>query len=212
MTNKFDAQKTVPELVTDGNGLKIIGLGHINIVVDEINEATEFYKKLFGAVPFQEFPHFKNRGFALSAGFLEDPESVEASIRFLKIPGCPLVLELMEYHNPAGSKTELPKSVADQGGVRHVALSIEGIDEAFQFVKQICGVNLINSSKNYFPHNIDNIYPDEFHFFDRDLEADSEAKEEVCSMVGTIRYFYFTDRYGVQWELEQGHNDTSKRP
>jgi len=30
-------------------------LGHISIVVDDIEEATEFYRELFGAVPIRIF-------------------------------------------------------------------------------------------------------------------------------------------------------------
>ncbi len=61
-------------------------LGHINIVVDNIEEATEFYKKLLCAVPIQDFPHLKNVGFAKSAGFLSNPEEVEVTVRFLRLP------------------------------------------------------------------------------------------------------------------------------
>ncbi|HEY5705442.1 MAG TPA: VOC family protein [Chthoniobacterales bacterium] len=45
-------------------------LGHINVVVPDIEEATRFYKTLFDASVEQTFPHFKNVGFARSAGFL----------------------------------------------------------------------------------------------------------------------------------------------
>ena len=54
------------------------------MVVTDLEEATRFYEALFGASVEQTFPHFKNVGFARSAGFLDDPESVDVSIRFLK--------------------------------------------------------------------------------------------------------------------------------
>jgi methylmalonyl-CoA/ethylmalonyl-CoA epimerase len=44
-------------------------LGHINVVVPDLEEATRFYQKLFDASVEQTFPHFKNVGFARSAGF-----------------------------------------------------------------------------------------------------------------------------------------------
>ena len=192
--------------VTSG-GFRILGLGHLNIVVDDIGAATGFYASLLGAVAYQEFPHFKNRGFALSAGFLENPELVDVSIRFLKVPGSPLVLELMQYHNPAGEALGVPSSVTAQGGIRHVALQIQGIDAAFDFVKRTDGVTLIRAEPGYSPHRIDDIHPHEFHFLDRESEADPEAKADVCRIVSHIRYFYFIDKYGVQWELEEGHTD-----
>ena len=61
-------------------------LGHINIIVDDVERATEFYVRALGAVPMQDFPHFRNIGFAKSAGFLEHPENVDVTIRFLRLP------------------------------------------------------------------------------------------------------------------------------
>lgn len=39
---------------------KFISLGHISIVVDNIEQAGEFYQDHFGAIPLQDFPYFKN--------------------------------------------------------------------------------------------------------------------------------------------------------
>ena len=61
-------------------------LGYLHVVVTDLEEATNFYRTLFGAGVEQTFPHFKNLGFARSAGFLAEPESVDVSIRFLKVP------------------------------------------------------------------------------------------------------------------------------
>jgi len=32
-------------------------------------------------------------------------------------------------------------------------------------------------------------------------------KNEVVDVIGGIRYFYFIDKYGIQWEFEEGHTD-----
>ena len=87
-------------------------LGHINVVVPDLEEATRFYQTLFDASVEQTFPHFKNVGFARSAGFLEDPESVDVSIRFLKIPfgrSEDLFLELFTFHSPTGRQEITPR-------------------------------------------------------------------------------------------------------
>ncbi len=68
------------------------GLGHINIVVDDMMAAIDFYKNLFGAIPRQFFPHFNNKGFAKSAGFIDNPEQVDVSIAFMEIPGLGFLL------------------------------------------------------------------------------------------------------------------------
>lgn len=78
-------------------------LGHINIVVPDIEEATRFYQALFDTSVEQTFSHFKNSGFGRSAGFLEDPESVDVSIRFLKLPfgrSEDLFVELFTFSRP----------------------------------------------------------------------------------------------------------------
>ena len=66
--------------------MKLTSFGHINIVVDDIDKATQFYQGSLGAVPVQDIPHFKNIGFARAAGFLDNPREVDVSIRFLALP------------------------------------------------------------------------------------------------------------------------------
>ena len=33
------------------------------------------------------------------------------------------------------------------------------------------------------------------------------AKEAICEIVKEIRFFYAIDRYGIEWEFEEGHAD-----
>jgi len=183
-------------------------LGHINIVVDDVERATEFYVKALGAVPVQDFPHFRNDGFAKSAGFLSNPENVDVTIRFLRLPTRDgIFIELMEYHNPAVVACCKDKVAHGMGCVGHIALRVKSIDEAFDHLKAIDGVRMINESREYRPFKIDDIRPDEFRYYDEKMERSVEEKEKVCKIIGSIRYFYFLDPYGVQWELEQGHTD-----
>ncbi|MEL7036003.1 MAG: VOC family protein [Cyanobacteria bacterium J06592_8] len=183
-------------------------LGHINIVVDNIEKATEFYEKALRAVPIQEFPHFKNLGFAKSAGFLDNPGEVEVSIKFLRIPTKEgLFLELMQYHNPTGVLFSTNKETNSLGCVGHITLRVKNIEESFNYLKTIDGVKMINESPEYQPFKIDDITPEQFKFYDIEMENSIEEKKKVCQTVGGIRYFYFLDPYGVQWELEQGHTD-----
>jgi maltose O-acetyltransferase len=160
--------------------IKFDGLGHINIVVDSIESAKKFYVELLGAIPVQLFPNFKNIGFARSAGFMETPEEVDVSILFLQIPDTHLVLELMEYHSPVGKDVRSVVATNDLGGVRHIALKVKNIDEAFLHVKNQDGVTLISNHPNYKPFKIDAISPDKFTFFDQRLESDSSEKQKVC--------------------------------
>ncbi len=184
-------------------------LGHINVVVPDLEEATRFYQTLFDASVEQTFPHFKNAGFARSAGFLEDPDSVDVSIRFLKIPfghSEGLLLELFKFHSPAGQQEIIPRKTNDVGGPRHVCLRVTNIDEVFAHVKSLDAVHLINDSPEYRPFFINSIKP-------RDIElpgtatSTADTKEAICEIVRKIRFFYAIDRYGIEWEFEEGHTD-----
>ena len=182
-------------------------LGHFNIVVDNIDEATKFYCNLFNCEQVQTFPRFKNIGFAKSAGFLSNAHEVEVTIRFIKIPKAEIYLELFEYHNPKGSNVIAFKKTNDIGGARHICIRVKNIDEAFTYIKSLKDVTLISDSPDYKPFQIDDISPEQFYFHDSNLENNSAEKQSVCKIIGTIRYFYFIDKYGLQWELEEGHDD-----
>jgi methylmalonyl-CoA/ethylmalonyl-CoA epimerase len=184
-------------------------LGRINVVVPDLEEATRFYQALFDASVEQTFPHFKNPGFARSVGYLEDPESVDVSTRFLKIPfgrSQDLFLELFTFHSPAGRQEITLRKTNDVGGPRHVCLRVTNIDEVFAHVKSLGGVHLINDSPEYRPFFISPIErcAIEVPGADRDTAG---AREAICEIVEGIRFFYAIDRYGIQWEFEEGHAD-----
>jgi catechol 2,3-dioxygenase-like lactoylglutathione lyase family enzyme len=184
-------------------------LGHINVVVTDLEEATRFYQELFGASIEQTFPHFKNVGFARSAGFLDVPESVDVSIRFLKFSfkrSEDLFLELFVFHYPPGRQEIMPRKTNDVGGPRHVCLRVTNIDEVLAHVKSIAGVHLINESPEYRPYFISPIKPRAIELPDADQDT-AEAKEAICEIVKGIRFFYAIDRYGIEWEFEEGHAD-----
>jgi methylmalonyl-CoA/ethylmalonyl-CoA epimerase len=184
-------------------------LGHVNVVVTDLEEATRFYGELFGASVEQTFPHFKNVGFARSAGFLDDPESVDVSIRFLKFSlkrSEDLFLELFIFHRPPGRQEIMPRKTNDVGGPRHVCLRVTNIDEVFAHVKSIAGVHLINESPEYRPYFISPIKPRAIEL-PRASQETAEAKEAICEIVKGIRFFYAIDRYGIEWEFEEGHAD-----
>jgi maltose O-acetyltransferase len=183
-------------------------LGHLNIVVDDIERATAFYALAFGAAPLQEFAHFRNVGFARAAGFLEHPEELDVTIRFLGLPTPEgLVLELMQYHHPLPRPCGFEKVAHSIGCVGHISLRVTNVDEAFRHVQKIPGVRMIHASPEYRPFRIDPIEPAQFRFFDEVSERDEDKKREVCNIVSSIRYFYFVDPFGIQWEFEQGHTD-----
>ena len=187
--------------------IEFCGLGHINIVVDDIYEGISFYSTALQAVPYQIFRNFKNAGFSKAAVFLSNADDIELNIAFLDIPNTGLTLELMQYITPETNNKVETNEVFTVAGVRHVALKVNNIEQAFQKVSQMSGIELISSSKDYQPYKIDTIQDTDFKFCDPMLECDMTKKREVVDCIGKTKYFYFRDKYGVQWEFEQGHTD-----
>ncbi len=185
--------------------MKLKSFGHISIVVDDVDRATQFYRESLGAVPVHEAAHFKNIGFAKGAGFLNNPGEVDVSIRFLTLPlAAPVFLELMQYHAPVGNGHVRDAKTNDVGGPRHICLRVENADEAFEHLKGCPGVRMINGSPDYKPYKLDTVSAHQVRLFDPQLEANPQAKEQMCELVGKLKFFYFVDPYGVQWEIEEG--------
>lgn len=184
-----------------------IGLSHVCIFVDDVDEAFKYYERILGAVPNQHIPHWKNQGFFEAGGFIEEAKDAEVSIGFMDVPGTRLTLELMCYHKPEGRKEPVIFRANDISGARHVALKIVNIEEAFEYIKAQPDVTMINTTEDYRVYQISETKPSEFYFFDREKEKDEEAKQKAADILGNTKYFYFIDKYGLQWEFEQGHTD-----
>ena len=183
------------------------GLSHVCIFVDDMMQAVSYYQRLLGAEPDHYLSHWRNKGFFQAGGFLDQAEEGDVSIAFVNVPGTKLTLELMQYHYPEGRKEPVIFAANDVSGARHVALKITNIDEAFQHIKSMPDTKLINQSEDYRVFQISETQPSEVHFFDQDLRESDERNVQTAKILSQVRYFYFIDKYGLQWEFEQGHSD-----
>ncbi len=113
----------------------------------------------------------------------------------------------MEYHTPAGKPINIDKKTHNIGGIGHICLKVGDIESAFEHIKNSQDTRLISTDERYHPHYISTITPDDFRFFDNTIEANRQEKHKVCHIISKIRYFYFIDKYNIQWEFEQGHDD-----
>lgn len=189
------------------NKPNFIGLSHVCVIVDDIKEAFDYYNRILGAIPDQCIPHWRNKGFFEAAGFIKEAEQSDISIGFLTVPGAGLTIEIMEYHAPLGRKEPVIFNANDVSGARHVALKVSNIEEAFDYIKEQPDAWFINETPDYKVYQISHTEPEDFFYFDKEREADVEAKQKAADILGHIKYFYFIDRYGLQWEFEQGHSD-----
>ena len=161
----------------------ILGLSHVNVIVPSIQEATEFYSRVMGfRQAFDEdgnkmdYTGVEMKPFALDAGIMD--ATVDVDVRFLKHPQANIYLELMTYHEPKGNPQIPPQpKTYDMGGPRHIAMEVSNCKEVFEFLKEQEGVTMINPSHDYRPVKLDG-FP--------------------------ITFFYWIDKYGIQWEMESG--------
>ncbi|RKF18821.1 nucleoside hydrolase [Alginatibacterium sediminis] len=161
----------------------VLGMSHVNIIVDDVAKASEFYSSALGFEQafddqgaIMDYQGVTMESFALDAG-IENGE-VDVDVRFMRHPQARLFLELMHYRKPQGKATLPPQPrTYDLGGPRHIALEVSNCTEVFNFLSEHEGVQMISSSSAYHPHKLDG-FP--------------------------ITFFYWIDPYGVQWEMEEG--------
>ncbi|KJY82956.1 nucleoside hydrolase [Vibrio galatheae] len=161
----------------------VLGLSHVNIIVEDVDSAADYYHNVLGferAVDDQgqkmDYRNVSMDEFNQDAGLAN--QDVEVDVLFLKHPYASIYLELMRYHRPIG-KSEIPPQpkTYDLGGPRHIALEVSNCTAVFNYLKAQEGVTMINPSHDYHPEKL-NGFP--------------------------ISFFYWVDKYGVQWEMEEG--------
>ena len=185
----------------------IVGLSHICIFVDDMEQAVDYYRALLGVQPDHCLSHWRNKGFFQAGGFVDEAADGDVSIAFVNVPGTKLTLELMQYHYPKGRTEPVIFAANDVSGARHVALKVTNIEAAFAHIQSMPDTRLINETEAYRVYQISKTRPEEVRFFDQAPGETDERNAETAKILGQVRYFYFIDRYGLQWEFEQGHTD-----
>ena len=185
----------------------IVGLSHICIFVDDMAKAVDYYRDLLGVKPDHCLSHWRNEGFFKAGGFVDEAADGDVSIAFVNVPGTKLTLELMQYHYPKGRTEPVVFAANDVSGARHVALKVTNIEAAFAHIKAMRDTRLINETEAYQVYQISETQPSQVRFFDQAPGQTDERNAETARILGQVRYFYFIDRYGLQWEFEQGHTD-----
>jgi catechol 2,3-dioxygenase-like lactoylglutathione lyase family enzyme len=114
--------------MTDFNPQRDVqAISHINVVAEDIEVATEFYRTVLGfeqaanADGLMDYPGVDLASFARNVGF--DDGRVSLDVRFLKHPQVGVYLELFTYHDP-GDQTIHRRKTNDLGGIRHVAIEV----------------------------------------------------------------------------------------
>ena len=165
----------------------IQAISHVNVVVDDIQVATEFYQTVLGferaanAAGPMDYPGVDLASFARNVGF--DDGRINLDIRFLRHPEVGVYLELFTYHQPLGDQTIHRRKTNDLGGIRHVAIEVPDAVAAHTFIRlqqQAYGRRGLRI----------------------DVLGEDHIPEEITPY--PYKFFYWIDPWGVQWEMEQG--------
>lgn len=165
----------------------IQAISHINVVVDDIGVATEFYRTVLGfeqatnADGPMDYRGLDLASFARNAGFGDGRVSLD--VRFLKHAEVGLYLELFTYHHPSGDQTIHRRQTNDLGGIRHVALAVGDAVAAHAFI--------LSQQEVYRKQGL--------HI---EILGQDHIPEEIAPF--PYKFFYWIDPWGVQWEMEQG--------
>ena len=161
--------------------LGVAALSHINVVVDDVEEAAVYYQSILGFAPASNadgpmyYQNITLESFCLDAGFEDGLCRVD--IMFLKHTTTNIYLELFNYYSPVGNLTYPENRPNDRGGPRHIALEV------------------LNSTETYF--NLQKMdHQGEF------ITKLTDGPLELTPF--PYFFFYWRDRYGVIWEFEQG--------
>ena len=162
-------------------------ISHLNVIVDDIDVATEFYSTVLGFEQASnddgpmDYPGVDLASFARDAGFADG--RVNLDIRFLKHPEVGVHLELMTYHHPKGDQNVQRKRTNDMGGLRHVALEVPDAVAAHAFIRA--------QQQAY-----------EKRGLRIEILGQDHVPEELTPF--PYKFFYWIDPWGVQWEMEEG--------
>jgi catechol 2,3-dioxygenase-like lactoylglutathione lyase family enzyme len=148
---------------------------HVGITVPDLDAAVRFYCNVFGCTecfrmgPFdaRELPAVPD-GRDWGAAHVNVPD---ARFRFVMLQlGPNLMLELFQYDRPTNRREQLPRN-CDLGG-HHLALKVQDIDRAIEYLKGQSGVNV--------------------------MEGPIVVTDGPCA---GMRVIYFLDPWGNQMEL-----------
>jgi len=165
----------------------VLAISHVNVVVDDIEVAAEFYGTVLGFEPAtndegpMDYPGVDLASFARDAGLGD--QRVSLDVRFLKHPEMGVYLELFHYHHPKGDQTIHRRKTNDLGGVRHVAVEVPDAVAAHAFIGA-----------------------QQRAYASRGLQIEILGRDHVPEELTPFpyRFFYWIDPWGVQWEMEQG--------
>jgi catechol 2,3-dioxygenase-like lactoylglutathione lyase family enzyme len=102
---------------------------HVGIAVADLDEAIEFFTAILGIGP----SHVEDVAYPHLAGITGYPEA-HARMALLPLPGSRMVLELLEYVQPAPVRVDME---THNVGNTHVAFGVDDLDAEFERLRAL---------------------------------------------------------------------------
>lgn len=196
--------------------IKYLSHQHTHIIVDDIDNASEFYRDVMGMFEMQSHNNMTNKGLAAYYG-IEDYENFIVSLRFMVIPGV-ITVKLLQIENKNGygsreynkyNKYGKDSSRYDSNslyaqGIGPVSLNVEDLDAAYK--------HFLDYSRGYSnkfkvkllspPVFLSPLLPHEIGATKHSLLANQkEILDELFTVFPLRAKFQLIDPFNVRWEF-----------
>jgi catechol 2,3-dioxygenase-like lactoylglutathione lyase family enzyme len=194
----FTPPKKAPPIQMNPNPLGLLAISHIAINTDDTFAAADYDLSVLGFELAYEgtkpvsYKDYNAAEFCYNAGFaFPDDGEVACNIDlvWLKHPITGNFLELITYKKIPGKETFATRGVNDRGGVSHIALEVIDAKETYRALKAH------PRAGGTFTQIFDKVVP---------CIGGNQKGPCILPDDGTVNFFYWIDRYGVQWEFESG--------
>lgn len=191
--------------------IEFTDLAQVHVIVDDIDEASSFYRDVLGMIEMQSHRDIANPGLAAYYGYQGDPEEFRVSLCFLFIPEV-ITLKLVEVHasqykGQIDSKYDSSKKdrlVYGRRGVGPLSVVVKDLDAAYE--------ELVKKARDYSSiHRFELLSPPMFlsplrpHEIGATkysvLHGKDEILEEFSKAWPFRAKFQLIDPFGVQWEF-----------
>lgn len=110
-------------MILDAAGLRAVD--HVGLTVPNLDEAIDFFERVFGAVVLVRHPPYQPNPGINVANFGRHPDTAVSGIALVRIAGS--VVELLAYDAP-DRRPDIPRT-SDAGG-HHIAFYVDDLDGA----------------------------------------------------------------------------------
>lgn len=186
--------------------IRSAGLAHVHVIVDDIDEASAFYREVMDFLEMQSHHGLTNPGLARYYGIREGYKGFSVSLRFLAWPGV-LTLKLVHVEQNGSTKRRSGRAdLWDYGGpgVGPLSIELEDIDATYEHLQSVARdygsrwkIQLLSE-----PVFLSPLMPHEIGTTEHSvLHGNKDILDELERRFPERAKFQMIDPFGVRWEF-----------